>query len=133
MRQRRVHYPPFVRPWSCSSRCSGVSTEILTTWCSLPTRADHGKWVLTGGLLCRRTSADGAPAEHFAREVDRVIADFADYDRPKHLAAARRVANAEQRVGLRSLPARKTAVEEHALREKLVIAGQGSPPSSSVQ
>ena len=50
--------------------------------------------------------ADGAPAEHFAREVDRVIADFADYDRPKHLAAARRVANAEQRVALRSLPAR---------------------------
>lgn len=54
-----------------------------------------------------RCLADGAPAELFAREVDRVIADFADYDRPKHLAAARRVANAEQRVALRSLPARE--------------------------
>ena len=53
-----------------------------------------------------RCLADGAPAEHFAREVDRVIADFADYDRPRHLAAARRVANAQQRLVLRSLPAR---------------------------
>ena len=52
-----------------------------------------------------RYLADGMPAEHFAREVDRAIADFADYDRPKHLAAARRVANAEQRVALRSLSA----------------------------
>jgi len=50
-----------------------------------------------------RCLADGAPAEHFAREVDRVIADFADYDRPRHLAAARRVANAQQRLVLRSL------------------------------
>jgi hypothetical protein len=50
-----------------------------------------------------RCLADYTPAEHFAREVDRAIADFADYDRPKHLATARRVANAEQRVALRSL------------------------------
>jgi hypothetical protein len=35
-----------------------------------------------------RCLADGTPAEHFAREVDRAIADFADYDRPKHLATA---------------------------------------------
>lgn len=54
-----------------------------------------------------RCLADGTPAEHFAREVDRAIADFADYDRPKHLATARRVASAEQKVALRSLAARK--------------------------
>ena len=54
-----------------------------------------------------RCLANGTPAEHFAQEVDRAIADFADYDRPKHLAAARRVANAEQRVALRSLTARE--------------------------
>ena len=54
-----------------------------------------------------RCLADGTPAEHFAREVDRAIADFADYDRPKHLATARRVASAEQKVALRSLPARE--------------------------
>jgi hypothetical protein len=54
-----------------------------------------------------RCLADSAPAEHFAREVDRVIADFADYDRPTHLATARRVANARQRLVLRSLPARE--------------------------
>ena len=53
-----------------------------------------------------RCLADSASAEHFAREVDRVIADFADYDRPSHLATARRVANAQQRLGLRSLLAR---------------------------
>jgi hypothetical protein len=54
-----------------------------------------------------RCLADGTPAEHFAREVDRAITDFADYDRPKHLASARRVASAEQRVALRSLPTRE--------------------------
>ncbi|HXO31664.1 MAG TPA: hypothetical protein VN901_04930 [Candidatus Acidoferrales bacterium] len=43
-----------------------------------------------------RCLADGAPAEHIAREVDRAITDFADHDRPKHLATARRVASAEQ-------------------------------------
>jgi hypothetical protein len=51
--------------------------------------------------------ADGAPAEEFAREVDRTISDFADYERPKLLAAARRVANAEQKAALRRLPARE--------------------------
>jgi hypothetical protein len=59
-----------------------------------------------------RCLADGTPAEDFAREVDRAIADFADYDRPKHLATARRVASAEQKVALRSLPAR----EQHGSR-----------------
>jgi len=54
-----------------------------------------------------RCLADGTSAEYFAREVDRAIADFADYDRPKHRATARSVANAEQRVALRSLPARE--------------------------
>jgi len=59
-----------------------------------------------------RCLADGTPAEDFAREVGRAIADFADYDRPKHLATARRVASAEQKVALRSLPAR----EQHGSR-----------------
>jgi hypothetical protein len=54
-----------------------------------------------------RCLADGTPAEHFAHEVDRAIADFADYDRRKHLGTARRVASAELRVALRSLPARE--------------------------
>lgn len=54
-----------------------------------------------------RCLADGTPAERFAREVDRAIADFADYDRPKHLATARRVASAEQKVALRSIPDRE--------------------------
>jgi len=34
------------------------------------------------------------------------IIDFADYERPKHLAAARRVASAEQKAALRRLPKR---------------------------
>ncbi len=51
--------------------------------------------------------ADGTPAEDFAREVDRAISDFADYERPRHLAAARRVANAEQKTALRRLPVRE--------------------------
>lgn len=61
-----------------------------------------------------RCLADGTPAEYFAREVDRGIADFADYDRPKHLATARRVNNAEQRVALRSLPAREQRRSQRA-------------------
>jgi len=54
-----------------------------------------------------RCLADSASAEHFARQVDRVIADFADNDRISHLATAQRVANAQQRLVLRSLPARE--------------------------
>jgi len=51
--------------------------------------------------------AANSPGEEFAREVDRTITDFADYERPKHLAAARRVANAEQKAALRRLAARE--------------------------
>ena len=38
-----------------------------------------------------------------AREVDRAIEDLADYERPKHMTAARRVANAEQKAALSRL------------------------------
>ena len=51
--------------------------------------------------------AANSAGEEFAREVDRTIADFADYERPKHLAAARRVANSEQKAALRQVPARE--------------------------
>ena len=54
-----------------------------------------------------RCLADGASAEDFAHEVDRAITDFADYERPRLLAAARRVASAEQKAALRRLPARE--------------------------
>ena len=54
-----------------------------------------------------RCLADGASAEDFAREVDRAITNFADYQRPRLLAAARRVATAEQKSALRRLPARE--------------------------
>jgi hypothetical protein len=53
-----------------------------------------------------RCLAGGASGEEYAREVDRVIADFGDYERPRHLAAARRAANPEQGAALRSLLAR---------------------------
>lgn len=57
-----------------------------------------------------RCLADSAPGEDFARKVDRAISDFNDYDRARHLTAARRVANAEQKAALRRLPARERAV-----------------------
>src|SRR6516162_1969612 len=41
--------------------------------------------------------AEGTPADDFARQVDRAISDFADDERPRHLAAAQRAANAEQK------------------------------------
>jgi hypothetical protein len=47
-----------------------------------------------------------ASAEEFAHDVDRTITDFADEERPKHMAAARRVANSEQKAALRRLPER---------------------------
>jgi hypothetical protein len=50
-----------------------------------------------------RCLAESTSGEELACEVDRVIADFADYERPKHLAAARRVASAEQKAALRLL------------------------------
>jgi hypothetical protein len=51
--------------------------------------------------------AEGTPGEDFAREVDRVISEFAEHERPRHLAAARRVSSAEQNAALRRLPAQK--------------------------
>lgn len=54
-----------------------------------------------------RCLAEGATADEFAREADRAISDFADFERPRHMAAAQRAATAEQRVALRRLPARK--------------------------
>jgi hypothetical protein len=52
-----------------------------------------------------RALAATAPPEEFAREVDRTIKDFSDYERPRLLTAARRVASAEQKAALRALPA----------------------------
>jgi hypothetical protein len=54
-----------------------------------------------------RCLADSAASDDFAREVDRAISDFADYERPRHVAAARRVASAGQKAALRRLPARE--------------------------
>ena len=51
--------------------------------------------------------AKSTPGEIFAREVDRTISDFVDYERPRHLAAALRVADVEQKAALRRLPARQ--------------------------
>jgi hypothetical protein len=48
-----------------------------------------------------RCLAEGASGDEFAREVDRSITDFADYDRRHQLTAARRVASAEQKAALR--------------------------------
>lgn len=53
-----------------------------------------------------RCLASSTSGEEFASEVDRAITDFADYERPKHLAAARRVASAEQKAALKRLPKR---------------------------
>jgi hypothetical protein len=51
-----------------------------------------------------RCLAETASAEEFARAVDQAIMDFADYERPHHLTAARRVASAAQKAALRALP-----------------------------
>lgn len=48
-----------------------------------------------------RCLASGASAEEYAREVDRTISNFANYERPRHMAAARRFASADQRAALR--------------------------------
>jgi hypothetical protein len=48
-----------------------------------------------------RSLADTASPDEFAREVHRAIRDFAEYERPRHLTAARRVASAEQKAALR--------------------------------
>ena len=52
-----------------------------------------------------RCLAASASPEEFAREVDRTIKSFAEYERPRHLTAARRVASAEQKAALQALPA----------------------------
>jgi len=52
-----------------------------------------------------RCLAASASPEDFAREVDRTIKSFAEYERPRHLTAARRVASAAQKAALRALPA----------------------------
>ena len=54
-----------------------------------------------------RSLADTASAEEFAGEVDRTISDFADFERPRHLAAALCVAKADQKTALLRLPARE--------------------------
>lgn len=52
-----------------------------------------------------RCLAASASPEDFAREVARAITDFAEYERPRHLTAARRVASTEQKAALRARPA----------------------------
>ena len=51
-----------------------------------------------------RCVGETASAHVFVQVVDQVIRDFADYQRPYHLQAARRVANADQNAALRALP-----------------------------
>ena len=51
-----------------------------------------------------RCVSQTAAAHVFAQVVDQVIRDFADFERPTHLQAARRVANPEQEAALRALP-----------------------------
>jgi hypothetical protein len=53
-----------------------------------------------------RCLADVASAEEYACKVNQAIEDFADHERPRHLAEARRVANAEQKAALRHSPAK---------------------------
>jgi hypothetical protein len=50
-----------------------------------------------------RCLADTASPDEFAREVHRAIRDFAEYERPRHITAARRVASAEQKAAMRRL------------------------------
>jgi len=54
-----------------------------------------------------RCLASDMTGEDFARAVDRTISDFVDHERPRHLSAAMRVSNAEQKAALRRLPARR--------------------------
>ena len=54
-----------------------------------------------------RCLAAAASGDEFAREVNRAVSDFADYERPKHMATARTVASAAQKAALRSLPIRE--------------------------
>ena len=54
-----------------------------------------------------RCLAEVVSADDFARAVDWTISEFADYERPRHLAVDLRVANAEQEAALRRLPVRE--------------------------
>ena len=51
-----------------------------------------------------RCLAETASAEQFAQVVNQVITDFSNYERPRHLRAARRVASTAQKAALRALP-----------------------------
>ena len=51
-----------------------------------------------------RCVGETASAHVIVQVVDRVIRDFADYQRPHYLQIARRVANATQKAALRALP-----------------------------
>jgi len=50
--------------------------------------------------------ADDTSGEEFAHVVDAAISDFCHHERPYHVAAAERVANAAQKAALQSLPTR---------------------------
>lgn len=52
-----------------------------------------------------RCLAGEAPPEEYARMVDRAIRDFEDFQRPRHLAAARQTASKKQRAARRRLRA----------------------------
>ena len=50
-----------------------------------------------------RSLAKTAAAHVFAQQVDQVIQDFADFERPTHLQTARRIANPAQKAALHAL------------------------------
>jgi hypothetical protein len=50
-----------------------------------------------------RCLAETASPVDFAREADRAIKDFAEYERPRHLTVARRAASVQQKAALRVL------------------------------
>ncbi|MGH9897092.1 MAG: hypothetical protein ACREA0_34870 [bacterium] len=70
-----------------------------------------------------RCLAETASAEEYARTVNQAITDFADYERPRHLTAAGRVASPAQRAALRALSAAPPVTESaptNALRVKML-------------
>lgn len=50
-----------------------------------------------------RCVGETASAHVFVQVVDQVIADFANYDRPRHFRTARHIANSAQKAALRAL------------------------------
>jgi hypothetical protein len=61
-----------------------------------------------------RCLAETACPEDYAREVDRTIKDFCEYDRPRHLAEARRTADAAQKEAIRAVrPVQKRPLRGH--------------------